>query len=137
MLKNDLRIFIKKNAALLLSICAVILLYAVLFALGVTCPIKHLFGISCTGCGMTRAWLCAVRLDFSSAFYYHPLWILIPFVLGFGIFLHIRRKRKILLGLIGVFAALMIAVYFIRLFGSSDIVTFAPETSLLFAKIIS
>ena len=32
--------------------------------------------IPCPGCGMTRAHLAALRLDFPSAFFYHPLWFL-------------------------------------------------------------
>ena len=46
---------------------------------GIGCPIKWLTGISCAGCGMTRAVICALRLDFVRAFDYHPLVFLMPF----------------------------------------------------------
>lgn len=47
--------------------CAVLLMRA--FSL--PCPYLHLFGIQCPGCGMTRAVLAALRLDFSAAFHHH------------------------------------------------------------------
>ncbi len=37
------------------------------------CPSKVLFGIPCPGCGLTRAYKAALRLDFQSAFSHHPL----------------------------------------------------------------
>ncbi len=49
------------------------------------CPIKNLFGISCFGCGMTRAFICVLELDLISAFQYNAL--AIP--LFFAIFLYI------------------------------------------------
>ena len=55
-----------------LAICA---FYSVI---GIGCPIKWLTGISCAGCGMTRAVLCAVRLRFREAFYYHPMFGILP-----------------------------------------------------------
>lgn len=41
------------------------------------CPFEIIFGIPCPACGITRAWICALKLDFSNAFYYHPLFLLI------------------------------------------------------------
>ena len=37
------------------------------------CPDKLFLGIPCPGCGLTRAHLAALRLDFGAAFRYHPL----------------------------------------------------------------
>jgi len=44
------------------------------------CPFRFLLGISCPGCGMKSALLALLRLDFSAAFYYHPLWPLVVLV---------------------------------------------------------
>ncbi|HHW45836.1 MAG TPA: DUF2752 domain-containing protein [Clostridiales bacterium] len=61
-----------------------LLFYAALFAVVVIidykCPIKALFGIACPGCGMVRAWLSVLKLDFKSAFYYHPLFFVAPLI---------------------------------------------------------
>ena len=50
------------------------------------CPIKRITGFPCPGCGMTRAHLSALRLDFKRAFYWHPLWFLAIPMLGVSIF---------------------------------------------------
>lgn len=36
------------------------------------CSFKNLTGLPCPGCGMTRACLCLMRLDFAGAIYYNP-----------------------------------------------------------------
>lgn len=41
--------------------------------LGSACPTYWMLGICCPFCGMTRAHLAAMRLDFAAAFYYHPV----------------------------------------------------------------
>ncbi len=41
------------------------------------CPFEIILGIPCPACGMTRAWVSAFKLDFSKAFYYHPLFLLV------------------------------------------------------------
>lgn len=46
----------KENRVHIVSaIAVVVLLYLVLEGFGITCPIKFLTGISCAGCGMSRA----------------------------------------------------------------------------------
>lgn len=55
------------------AVAAIIGMYGMMGMMGITCPILFMTGISCAGCGMTRAWLSLFRLDFGAAFYYHPL----------------------------------------------------------------
>jgi len=47
--------------------------FVLLIVLFYRCPVRAIFGVDCPGCGMTRACLSALRLDFRSAFAYHPL----------------------------------------------------------------
>lgn len=54
---------------------AVLLAVLILF-LDMGCVFRKITGVPCPGCGMTRAHLAALRLDFSAAFFYHPLWFL-------------------------------------------------------------
>ena len=49
------------------AVCCVIALYVALHLIGITCPIKYLTGISCPGCGMSRAYICLLRLDIRGA----------------------------------------------------------------------
>lgn len=56
-------------------------IYIVFNIIGIGCPIKFFTGISCPGCGMTKAVLAAIRLNFHEAFYYHPLFFLTPLIM--------------------------------------------------------
>ena len=90
---NRKKIFLSKTKTL----CAVILSYHLLTWF-TGCPFRFFFGISCPGCGMTRALLAALRLDFAAAFSYHPLFFLLPFfLLGFYLYPWINWSRHYLL----------------------------------------
>ena len=62
------------------SVAAVVVLYVILESFGVTCPIKYITGISCAGCGMSRAWIALLHFNIHEAFMYHPLFFLPPVV---------------------------------------------------------
>lgn len=115
----------------LLEITAVAGCYIVMEILGITCPILFITGISCAGCGMSRAWLSLLRLNISNAFYYHPLfWFpaLTVFVFLF--------KRKILKEWCLAGVILFLAVYGGRMISGRDkIVVFRPEEGALFRSI--
>lgn len=106
--------------------------YLILQLLGITCPIRFITGISCPGCGMTRAWLAVLRLDWAAAFQYHPLFWLVPLAVA-GFFL--RKKLPSALWktfFIGVCIAFC-AVYLVRLVSFEDaVVVWAPQKGFLF-----
>ena len=109
--------------------------------LGITCPIKYVTGISCPGCGMTRAWLSLLRGDTAQAFAYHPLFLL---VLPAAAYLAVRyylRKRGLAAGKIRrldtiALAAVCIAMftcYGLRLADPQDsIVVFQPQSGIFY-----
>ena len=69
-----LPIILLRDLALIALVAAALgLLY--LFT-GENCLIRALFHFECPFCGMTRAHLAAMRLDFAAAFGYHPLFFL-------------------------------------------------------------
>ena len=120
---------IKKHGATLSAVAAIALLYVFFSLLGIGCPIKFITGVSCAGCGMTRAWLCALHLDWNAAFYFHPLFWTVPVVVVL-FFLRERFPRSFRVT-VGAVAALFIVVYFVRLFDHScDIVVFEPYNSV-------
>lgn len=51
-----------------------LIILSILLILDTGCIFYHMTGIPCPGCGMTRAYLSAFRLDFTEAFRMHPLW---------------------------------------------------------------
>ena len=62
---------------LLLTAAAVVLVLAV-WHFHLPCVYRFLFGLPCPGCGMTRAVMAALRLDFAAAFGYHWMFWSVP-----------------------------------------------------------
>lgn len=103
-----------------LGIAVVVALAAlVLHVLRVGCPIKFLTGVSCPGCGMTRAWLCALCLDFPSAVAYHPLFWLVPVAVVLAV-LQTHVGGRALTAAVLVCVALFVALWVVRLLCPSD-----------------
>lgn len=71
---------IKEKRGMVSAIAAVVILYIVLECFGITCPIKFITGVSCAGCGMSRAWLACLRLVLKRHFiiihclFFHRAW---------------------------------------------------------------
>ena len=107
-----------------LCVSSIALAYGVMFACGITCPIRFLTGISCPGCGMTRAVFSALRLRFLDAFRFHPLWVLLlPAVASIG-YLSLKKKKNARRTVMILCAALLLVIYIIRMAMGSEIVTF-------------
>lgn len=107
-------------------------LYAVLSLAGIGCPIKFVTGISCLGCGMTRAWLAVLRLDFAAAFYYHPLFMLPP-IAAVLYLSKAKINKKLYRILILTICASFIIMYGYRLIAAQgDVVVFEPYNNILF-----
>ena len=114
------------------SVAAVVVLYVILESFGVTCPIKYITGISCAGCGMSRAWMAFLHLDIAKAFAYHPLFWLVPIAV---IVLLCKSKINIKIYKIIIFTIIIMfaIVYMCRLIWSGDdVVVFEPQNNILF-----
>lgn len=139
----------KKRLYLLAGMAAVLCLVGVLMQLtGVTCPIQWLTGISCPGCGMTRACLSLLLgIRFAggpnaaagfgghiyTAWYYHPLVFVVPPAI-----LYILLGRRPLLGskrrehaFILALCLLMIGVYAVRLARQDPVLQFNWHEGLI------
>jgi hypothetical protein len=110
--KARVRRILKTHLAMAAGVAAYLLLVR-------ACPVQWLFGVPCPGCGMTRAHLALLRLDFADALYYHPLvFVTLPALLYLA---HQdawklpggRRARRILLAAL---CAAFLGVYLVRLF---------------------
>ena len=73
-----------KNRELIgvILIGAVISFLVVVFFNKSICLFINIFGIPCPACGMTRAYMSLAHLDIRGAFYYHPLFWSVPFILS-------------------------------------------------------
>lgn len=117
-----------KKCKILLLICGIY--YLLTWFTG--CPIHFFLGVSCPGCGMTRAWLALLHLDISGAFAAHPLFWLAPLVVLAILFddqIDFSRHRPLIL----LIATAFFLVYLARLFWfPGDIVVWQPQEGFLF-----
>lgn len=78
----------------------------VLIRLSGGCPIYRIFHIECLTCGMTHALLSAVKLDFKTAFHFHPMFWSVPiialYILFEGRLFKKRALNVIILSLIAI-----------------------------------
>ena len=131
-MKDKVKVYSKKAMPWI----AIVAFYSLLFVFGVGCPIKYATGVSCFGCGMTRAVWAAARLHFADAFYYHPLWVVLPVWAVLFIF---RKKinTKLFNALLWITLAAFVVVYFIRMFDPHNhVVVFEPSEGFL-ARMVS
>ena len=60
---------------------------------GIGCPFRRITGVPCPSCGMTRATLSLLRLDFNAYFAYNPA--AVPVIVAFWLGFHKRRFSNI------------------------------------------
>ena len=126
------KIINRENFQKLSAILAVIFLYAGMQLVGITCPIKYVTGISCAGCGMSRAWMALFRLDFKAAFNYHPLFFM-PLIVVVIFLMKSRINKKIYKIIMFTVIALFGIIYVYRMiWENGDIVVFKPREGILF-----
>lgn len=115
----------------LIALSSFLALIVVMWILKIPCPIKYLTGLSCAGCGMSRAVFSALTLDFAAAFEYHPLWvILLPVILS-AVILSAKGKERVAGIVLHCALVLFLAVWIIRLAAGDSIVAFEPDGSLI------
>ncbi len=123
--KKQRLIWFVKRCLLALTVAA--LCYLMFGVIGGWCLFRRITGLPCLTCGMGRAWLCALRLDFVRAFFWHPLFWTVPLVALFLIFFGTRRW--VLRGLTACLL-LFVMVYALRmllLFPHTPPMTFDPD----------
>lgn len=123
---------LKKNMKVVRT--ALFLILFVLLYTNTGCPFRWLTGICCPGCGMTRAVISLLRLDFRQAFYYYPLVFLVPLV--FVLYLlrkHFSKKFKTVL--CAALLAAMLLLYLYRMINGSEVVYFKPSSGAVYKLI--
>lgn len=76
--------------------------YCLMYYFNISCVFLEILNIPCPGCGMTRAFLSLLRLDFLSAAKYNIVIFLMPYVFMYIFFDFKHRIHKILLGIIAI-----------------------------------
>ena len=103
----------KKYLKLLIPLSVIAVIYLVFHLVGIGCPIKFTTGISCPGCGMSRACLWLV-----------PLFPVLYILRETG-----KMPKKVYDILIMIICILFLAVWLVRMFSGSDVVVFEPDKS--------
>ena len=117
-----------RHRATIAAAFAVLLAYAVMALAGIGCPLKFFSGISCPGCGMTRAFLHACRLELAEAFSYHPLWVAVLPTAALLLVFRRRRNQTAFYTVLICAAVLMLAVYAWRIaFSCGGVVVCEPQ----------
>ena len=134
---GGLKAYLRRHRPALLCLIAVALLCLLRFALNLPCPIQYLSGLSCPGCGMTRALWSLLTLDLPSALHYHPLSVALPIAVPLLIIFKVKGYRRAQTLLLSLCVALLIGVYLWRLIaGGGDVVVCAPREGLI-GRVIS
>ncbi|MBQ1196020.1 MAG: DUF2752 domain-containing protein [Clostridia bacterium] len=112
--KREFLIIMAKHAGC--GVAVVVIFYLLSKFFGSICPTYRFLGICCPFCGMTRAHLAAMKLDFSTAMYYNPAFFLgvpcIFFMVHEKLFApRFDKHRKIAAG---VLLGIICAVYIVR-----------------------
>ena len=89
-----------------------------IYALFLGCPFYRLTGECCPGCGMSRAFLAAARLDFEAAFRHHPLYPLLAIETVYVMFrgnilkrVTIAPKTELVIGVVSVGLLWIVWIY--------------------------
>lgn len=97
-----------------------------------SCPSRILVGISCPGCGMSRAIMAALHLHLKEAFYYHPLVITFPHIIYLLLKIMIGQITKNTIRLLVILVLLFVVTYFVRIYLKSDVLTFDFFNSFIY-----
>lgn len=112
-------------------ICVFLFIFLIYMFTG--CPIRLLTGVSCAGCGMSRAYFSLLHLDFCGAFHYHPLFICPIIFVAVYIAEKFGFPQKYVKAIYGTMIILFIGVYVVRMISPNDrVVIFEPQNGLIF-----
>ena len=80
------------------------------------CPFYRLSGLTCPGCGLTRAWLCFLRGEWAKALEYHLLFLPAPLFLFLLIHQDMPglKNKRFLAPLLFLFSLVLIVYHLLR-----------------------
>lgn len=109
-----------------------ILLFIIFWYSFFGCPLKYFFGISCAGCGMTRALTAVLNGKFADAWHFHPLIYVMP-VIAAAFLLRNRFSKSARQILLAAVCLLFTVTYVIRLCNGNDTVAFEFQNSAVYS----
>ena len=123
----------KRLRVYILSVMTLVAGFMLLNLFGIGCPIKFLTGISCPGCGMTRATWKLITLDLPAALDYHPLSVAMPVFAALWLCFTLTKKPTARRVVVIVAVVALIGVYLYRqLTGGDEVVIFDPRQGYVY-----
>ena len=101
-----------QHIKIIVIIITTMLLYDIV---GISCPIRNLFGVPCPSCGMTRSLVALINFDFSLSLFYNPMTILTILLFLFTIHKDLLCKPKYSKIIILLSSSSIFIVYIFRL----------------------
>ena len=126
-----------ETAITVIAVAVTAVIFAIMIVMGLPCPIKYLTGVSCAGCGMTRAFTAAFSGDLAAAFYYHPLWLFVPVVMCVLIVAHFSKKKRLFNVTLAIGLGVMLTVWLVRLIDPNCNVVTVDMSQSIWGKIVS
>ena len=129
----SLREALSRTAPAAAAITVILLIYGAAQVTGIgVCPLRTMFGLSCPGCGMSRAWWEFLSGDLQGALRYHPLfWLPVPALLLF--LFRDRIRPRVFTGCMVFMLLLLLTVYGVRMADPADqVVRFYPGSGYFF-----
>ena len=117
----------QKKSYRIILIAAVLIFY--LFGPG--CPQQALFGISCMGCGMTRAYIQFFHGNIKGAFFYHPAFWTVPIAAVLLLF-HNKIPKKIRYAVLTFIFLIFFFVYIYRFCTHDPVLLFEIRKGLFY-----
>ena len=127
-----MKAFLKKNSTLISTLLILVLLLILIFIFKPPCLIRYITGISCPSCGITRATFALLRLDFASAFIYHPLWIALPPAIMIAIILYFKQASKVFYTYTFIAISVYVAVWIVRIIAGDPAVSINIESGAIY-----
>lgn len=128
---------IRKNKSIFAVVLGIGAYCVISYLFNIPCPIKTITGISCPGCGMSRACISLLKLDIQSAAHYHPLVFgILPIGACFIVF-YARKAYKARKYFIIFVTILFFTVYFYRMFISHSPVLECNIENSIFVKLFN
>ncbi len=104
---------LRRNLVILVIYLGLLVFWVIM---GWPCVIRWVTGVPCPGCGLSRACLAVLRLDFGAAFRYHPMFWSFPLLLLYALFDgQLFRRKWLNIGLLSLILSGMAVCYVIRL----------------------
>ena len=108
----------------------------VFFVFRIPCLSQLLFGMSCPGCGLTRAFLAVLSGDIALSFKMHPFWIaLIPCTVA-AFILHVKKKDTAFYIVVASSVAVYIGIWVVRLILKDPVVEFNIESGIIYRAFV-